>query len=37
VAEVEENARMVEHPIPPALWADLKDAGLLPAAAPVPA
>jgi D-threo-aldose 1-dehydrogenase len=37
VAEVEENARMVEHPIPPALWADLKDADLLPAAAPVPA
>ena len=37
VAEVEENARMVEAPIPAALWAELKDAGLLDPAAPVPA
>ena len=34
LAEVEENVRMVEHPIPAALWAELKDAGLLAAAAP---
>ena len=37
VAEVEENARMVEAPIPAALWAELKEAGLLHPAAPVPA
>lgn len=37
VAEVEENARMVEAPIPAALWSELKDAGLLDPAAPVPA
>lgn len=37
VAEVEENARMIETPIPAALWAELKDAGLLDPAAPVPA
>ncbi|MDE2932632.1 MAG: aldo/keto reductase [Chloroflexota bacterium] len=37
VAEVEENARIVEIPIPAALWSELKDAGLLDLAAPVPA
>ncbi len=37
VAELEDNVRMVEHPIPPALWAQLKDAGLIPPAAPTPA
>ena len=37
VAEVEENARMVETPIPAALWSELKEAGLLDPAAPVPA
>lgn len=37
VAEVEENARMVEAPIPAALWPELKEAGLLDPAAPVPA
>ena len=37
VAEVEENARMIEAPIPAALWSELKDAGLLDPAAPVPA
>ncbi len=36
VAEVEENARMVETPIPSALWAELKDAGLLDPSAPTP-
>jgi D-threo-aldose 1-dehydrogenase len=35
-AEVEENVRLVEHPIPAALWADLKEAGLIAAAAPTP-
>jgi D-threo-aldose 1-dehydrogenase len=37
VAEVEENARMVETAIPAALWDELKQAGLLDSAAPVPA
>ena len=37
VAEVEENVRMVETAIPAALWDELKQAGLLDAAAPVPA
>lgn len=37
VAEVEENVRMVEAPIPSALWAELKDAGLLDPGAPTPA
>ena len=37
VAEVEENARMIETPVPAALWSELKDAGLLDPAAPVPA
>ena len=36
LAEVEENARMVEFPIPAELWAELKDAGLIAAAAPTP-
>jgi D-threo-aldose 1-dehydrogenase len=36
IQEVEENLRMVEHPIPAALWADLKDRGLIAAAAPTP-
>ena len=36
IQEVEENVRMVEHPIPAALWADLKDRGLIAAAAPTP-
>ena len=36
VAEVEENARMVEAPIPAGLWVELKDAGLLDPAAPTP-
>ena len=34
--EVEENARMVETPIPAGLWVELKDAGLLDPAAPTP-
>ncbi len=37
VAEVEENARMIEAPIPAALWPELKEGGLLDPAAPVPA
>lgn len=37
VAEVEENARMIETPVPAALWSELKDAALLDPAAPVPA
>lgn len=36
VGEVEENALMVETRIPRALWAELKDAGLLDPAAPTP-
>lgn len=36
VAEVEDNVRMLEHPIPAALWADLKAEGLLDASAPTP-
>jgi len=35
IQEVEDNLRMVEHPIPAALWADLKDRELI-AAAPTP-
>jgi D-threo-aldose 1-dehydrogenase len=37
IAEVEDNLRMLEHPIPSALWAALKDASLIDPAAPVPA
>ena len=33
-AEVEENAAFVRHPLPPALWEDLKRAGLLAPDAP---
>jgi D-threo-aldose 1-dehydrogenase len=36
VAEVEENVAMFEHPIPAALWADLRTAGLLAERVPVP-
>jgi D-threo-aldose 1-dehydrogenase len=36
VAEVEDNIRMVEWPIPADLWAELKTAGLIAAAAPTP-
>ena len=37
LAEVEENARMVELPIPAALWTELKESGLIAVAAPTPA
>ncbi len=37
VSEVEENVRMVEQPIPSALWNELKEAGLIAAEAPTPA
>jgi D-threo-aldose 1-dehydrogenase len=36
VAEVEDNIRMVEFPIPTDLWAELKQQGLIAAAAPTP-
>ena len=36
MAEVEENIRMVEFPIPADLWAALKQQGLIAAAAPTP-
>ena len=36
-AEVEDNVRAVTHPVPYALWDDLKDQGLLGHNAPVPA
>jgi len=36
VAEVEENVRMVEFPIPADLWAELKQQGLIAATAPTP-
>jgi D-threo-aldose 1-dehydrogenase len=36
VAEVEDNVRMVEYPIPVALWAELKREGLIAASAPTP-
>ena len=35
VAEVEENFRMAAHPVPPDLWAELKDEGLIDPRAPV--
>jgi D-threo-aldose 1-dehydrogenase len=35
-AEVEANARWLAHPIPAAFWAELRDAGLIDARAPVP-
>lgn len=37
IAEVDENVRMVEAPIPAALWTELKEAGLLDPDAPIPA
>lgn len=36
VAEVEENIRLVEWPIPPDLWTELKQADLIAMAAPTP-
>ena len=36
VAEVEENVALVEHPIPAALWADLKQDRLIDEASPTP-
>jgi D-threo-aldose 1-dehydrogenase len=33
-AEVEQNVGLVRHPVPPALWEDLRGAGLLPPDAP---
>jgi D-threo-aldose 1-dehydrogenase len=35
-AEMEQNARLMDHPVPAALWRDLKSAGLLRADAPTP-
>ena len=35
VAEVEENIRLVEYPVPADLWGELKHAGLIAEAAPV--
>jgi D-threo-aldose 1-dehydrogenase len=37
VDEFHENVRLLRHPIPAALWADLRDAGLLHPHAPTPA
>lgn len=34
--EVRENAAMMRHPVPPALWTEMKRLGLLPDAAPTP-
>jgi D-threo-aldose 1-dehydrogenase len=36
LTEVEENVRMVEFPIPPDLWVELKQTGLIAEAAPTP-
>jgi D-threo-aldose 1-dehydrogenase len=36
VAEMEANAKLVRYPIPPALWADLRDAALIHPNAPTP-
>ncbi len=36
VAELEENFRLISHPIPGDFWADLRAKGLLPEEAPVP-
>lgn len=36
VAEVEENVRMIECPIPTDLWAELQQQGLVAASAPTP-
>ncbi len=35
-AEFETNLRLLQHPIPPALWSDLRGGGLLHPAAPTP-
>jgi D-threo-aldose 1-dehydrogenase len=35
--EVERNVKAIHTPVPAGLWSDLKAAGLLPAAVPVPA
>ena len=35
-AEVEENYRMVSHPIPSEFWGELRECGLFPAEVPVP-
>ena len=37
VAELEENFRLISHPIPGDFWADLRKKGLLPEEAPIPA
>jgi D-threo-aldose 1-dehydrogenase len=36
IAEMEENSELLRHPIPPALWADLRDAKLIHPGAPTP-
>jgi D-threo-aldose 1-dehydrogenase len=36
VVELEQNLTHFRHPIPPALWSDLRQAGLLHPAAPTP-
>jgi D-threo-aldose 1-dehydrogenase len=36
VVEFRQNLELLRHPIPPALWQDLRDAGLLHPAAPTP-
>ena len=36
VAEFDANVRLLRHPIPAALWTDLRDAGLLHPHAPTP-
>jgi D-threo-aldose 1-dehydrogenase len=35
-AQFEQSLAWYQHPIPPALWSDLRNAGLLRADAPVP-
>jgi D-threo-aldose 1-dehydrogenase len=36
VSEVEENVQLIEHPIPTAFWAELKQEKLIAEAAPTP-
>jgi D-threo-aldose 1-dehydrogenase len=36
VSEVEENVQLIEFPIPPVLWAELKAEKLIAEAAPTP-
>ena len=36
LAEAEENFQMIAHPIPAALWQELRDEGLVPTEAPTP-